>query len=365
MNFYSKRRKKLLYYYPLILILFVVFGLVIFKTTTDNNLMPIEEIKPKEPFVPEPFVPTTKDLSEGAWIVYWEPESYSMVETSGTMYGEEVLFAVAFDEHGNLYVPDELVELRENIPTNTASRQYLSITNDEFFDDGRSDVKTVDCLKRLFMTPKHMDDMAHKMFDMAVKFHCDGLELDIENLTKDANYWPKYVEFLKRCAYWADRYNMHCRVALGAYAPINEYDFPEELEYVVMCYALHGKFNDPGPKVTSEFLYKTVSRFSGVKNRRFAISNECFDWWPSGKKGDYNCETLTINDIYAIFEDYKGVVVHRDKDSYGLYFNYWDVDGMHTVWYQDELTMERWKELIREYNGDENTGVDLWRIELR
>lgn len=362
MNFKSKRRK-VLYYFPLILILLIAFGtgwFFIFKGETT----PEPEIEHEaEPFVPTPIVKKTKDLSEGAWAVYWEPDSNETIEKLGYTLGEEVLFACLFDERGNLYIPDNLVDLRESIPWNTESNQYLSITNDVVFDDGRCEAKTVRCLEQLLTSPKHMDNMAQNMFDAAVSLHCNGVELDLENITGGTNFWPQFVKFIDRCIYWADRYDMKLRVALGAYAPMSDYNFPEDVEYVYMCYALHGKFNDPGPKVTQDFLYKTVKRFKNVKNKRFAISNECFDWWPAKTKGEYECVTLTLDDIYKIFETYEGVNVHRDPDSYGLYFNYWNEDGKHTVWYQDEKTFDFWKQKLREYNGDENTGVDLWRIE--
>ena len=363
MSFLKSNKKKILYYYyPLALILLVVMGFALY-VATKNNVDVVIEPEVKEPFVPTPIVAKTKDVSEGAWIVYWEPDSYQTIENTNYLIGEQVFFAALFDQRGNLYIPESLKNVRDSIPWNTASHQYLCITNDVIYDDGTAGAKTTRCLEQLLTSPEHMDEMAHKMFDAAVSLHCDGVEMDIENLNNGTNFWPQYVKLLERCVYWADRYNMDCRVALGAYAPMSEYNFPEELEYTYMCYALHGKFNDPGPKVTQKFLYDTVKRFSNVKRKRFAISNECFDWWPAEKAGRYDCVTLTLDDIYDIFEAHKDVVINRDPDSYGLYFNYWDDRGKHTVWYQDDKTFDFWKEKLREYNGDENTGVDLWRIE--
>lgn len=299
--------------------------------------------------------------SRGTWCVYWDQEAFQRFneekkpKSRSEKIDQVVLFACMFDSEGELFIPDELNAMKSELNKELGQVVYLSFVNDVMQADGTAIQKSPDFLKTIFSNEEKMEKCIDKMLLLTEEFGCDGIELDFENIDREENLWIPYLKFVDLLYKKAAERKLNTRVVLGAYAPVQDYVFPEGPEYSVMCYNLFGKHSGPGPKADIEFLKEVARRYQNMENIRFALANGGFEWKEDGSVSD----SLTTGEAAAIKKT-SDLDVKRDPLSYALLFDYHLTDEKYTVWYGDEETVKRWESVLQEEMGGP-VKIDLWR----
>lgn len=288
------------------------------------------------------------------WAVYWDAEGVAhevakMGETLGSLH----YFAAYFDEQDNLFIPDNLVELRGNLKGQQEFISYLTFVNDKKLEGGGSSLKDTELLYRLLSTKESRSTHISQIISLAKGGGYDGIEIDYEAIRKDMTLWQHFIDFITELAPQAQENNLLLRVILEPNIPYDKLTFPQGAEYVIMCYNLYGPGTSPGPKADDDFLAALVEKTASLPGRRiFALANGGFDWEGS------TVRSLTEQQAAALVEQHKAEV-NRDKSSHALSFSYKQDGTKHTVWYADSSTIDHWINQIRD-SGD--FGIALWRI---
>lgn len=294
--------------------------------------------------------------SLNSWCVYWDAGTADAVADYGNQMDALVLFACVYDDEGKLYIPPQLQSLYETFPQ-YEGQLYLSFVNDVIHGDGTATLKSTELLQQVFSSRENMEQCAEAMAGQAVRWGCDGMELDFENMGKLPNAWASYVQFVEAAHTAAQSHGLLCRVVLSATFPVEDYPLPDGPEYTVMCYNLYGSHSGPGPKADQAFLEQTAQKFSQVPGIRFALANGGFEWDAESKA----LSSMTVQEAENLARE-QGVYPSRDSDSQAMAFTYLAEDGNHTVWYGDKETLQFWCDKLSECMG-EKASVDLWRIE--
>lgn len=295
----------------------------------------------------------------GTWLVYWDVSDglYDLREWETDIHAV-VYFAAYFDNELRLFIPDEIALLREGVealPDRDPPVALLSVTNDRLYENGDAAQKDTALLWGLFADEASRAAHARELVDLALGGGYDGLEVDYEGLGTDMDLWAGMLAFLRQLSALAGEAGLSLRVLLEAGAPFAQLDFPPELSYLVMCYNLYGLHSGPGPKATPGFLRQIVQKTASLPGRwGYAIASGGFDWTEEGEAVD-----ITYREGWELL-DYYGATPERDPDSGCLSFSYVDEAGArHEVWMADDLTLEMWREVLREAGDPE---IDLWRM---
>lgn len=292
------------------------------------------------------------------WVTYWDTERLMEELTVWEPYIKQInYFAAYFREDGSLFVPKPTVETKESIKRlleGSELPEYLTIVNDQELEDGTSALKSTDLLYTLFeseeTTRRHINDILKVTLDGGY----DGIEIDYEAIRDDMALWDKYLAFLSSLTMVAKDNNLSLRVLLEPSTPVDDIQFPEGIEYIMMCYNLYGHGTKPGPKANREFLIKMVEKMNKVSNHRgYALATGGFDF-----SSDGIIEAVTMAKAIDL-QTTEGEDSYRDEQSQCMVFTYTKENMTHEVWFADEETLKYWTKVLNE-EGEKN--ISIWRL---
>lgn len=293
------------------------------------------------------------------WLAYWNHDGYEAeLKCLGEVDKAVSVFGVLFDIDGDkpLVLP-QTEELLQKVKSDKQEDKiiYLSFINDIRLKDQNYSNKDVDLLSRLLCDSKTRTRHVNEIVEIAMACDVDGIEIDYENIKKKEELWEPFCIFLKELLTRCEEEGLLLRVVLGAY-DVDKADFPEGIEYSVMCYNLYGTHSGPGPKADFSFLKQTFEKCKELPGSvSAAFSTGGFEW--VGEK----CErALTETEAAELYNSLNGQVSEliRDKESGVLSFCYEKDGEIHEVWYADAETLRGWKKVAEEYGI---TKFSLWK----
>lgn len=292
--------------------------------------------------------------SEGAdvfvWTAYWDAKrAFRTIYSDADSISSVGTFAAYYTEDGELMLPEETRQLSVRLSHSEKTGEilrYLTVVNDT-----ESEQKNLDLTAMLLDDETSCEKTASAIVQMAEEYHYDGVEVDFEKIRSDLNLWNQFIRFEEQLYRLCQEKGLRLRIVLEPSTPVEDIRLPQEPEYVVMCYNLHGTGSEPGPKADAEFLKEMVKKFARLKHISYALANGGFDFDGSG-----DAKSITYDDAEKLLLRY-GKESVRDRKSGALYFQY----GSHTVWYADEQTLVRWMKVLQTAAG-KKISVSLWRI---
>lgn len=307
-----------------------------------------------------PAPPAVQDKEEGvsAWAAYWDTDD-AMAEIAGLGGGFESLmyFGAYFDAQNRLFVPDEIVKLKEKVGRVYGEAPpwpgYLTFINDKLLAEGGSSLKDTVLLYALLETPDARRAHIEDVLTLTENGGYDGVEIDYEAMRRDMVLWRHFIDFITELSEETQQRGLLLRVVLEPGIPYEALSFPKGPEYVVMCYNLHGPGSTPGPKADDAFLLELVKKTAGLPGRRhFALATGGFEW-----VGE-SVTALSQEEAHALARKEKADR-QRDAGSQAVSFSYRREDGVHQVWYADSITLAHWMSLLK---GAGDFGISLWRL---
>lgn len=303
--------------------------------------------------------PQETKIGQNVWLTYWDTKAidkeldYWKEKIKGINY-----FAAYFDQDRQLFIPFTITNIKTEVEVNFKEEEwisYLTIVNDQALVDGGSILKDTALLKYLFEDQIAMEGHIKEILTLVREGGYDGIEIDYEGIKSDKQLWNQYLVFLDKLYEKAKDYEMPVRVLLEPSTPINELDFPQGPEYIMMCYNLFGYGTSPGPKANKNFLLELVERMKQVSNERgYALATGGFDF-----REDGSVKALNTQEALALLKE-QGEVPYREEDSRSIVFRYEDEEKFsHEVWYADEETLSYWESVLREV-GERN--ISIWRL---
>ena len=299
---------------------------------------------------------TTMEDFQDTWCVYWDEDIASTLANYKKQWDCVILFACYYDEKGEIYIPANLRNLKEEIKMNEVGKKYLSIVNDIQLEDGTSIQKDTELLTRLFYDEDKMHTHILRLLNLVEEWECDGIEIDYEKINTP-ELWQAYIHFIELLWKEASARNVNVRIVVGCDTPVELYSFPQGPDYIVMCYNLYGYHSGPWPKADRNFLSGIVQKFKKLPSVKYALANGGFDWDAEGNLH----EALKESEILTLIEEYNPKIT-RDKKSAALTFHYQGEDGIHTVWYADHETLNEWQQEIKK-GVEKSVSFCLWRLE--
>lgn len=292
-----------------------------------------------------------EDIS--AWVVDWDLEQ-GLDEVKEYNLSSVQLFAAYFDEDGDLFLPQNLIDIIENkdkIKEN--NKLYITVVNDIVKNDGSSIQKDSKIIKDILLQKERREYHINQLVKLVCEGGFNGLDLDYEKI--DSELWNEYANFIDELGKELKKNKKELRVILEPRSPIDKVNLPKEYEYVMMAYNLYGYHSGPGPKADKEFIKELSKKVNdNLDNARMAFSLGGFDWCEDGK-----IKALTYVDANNLAKE-NDSKLNRDKDSGVLYFDYIDSNGKkHSVWYSDNETIRIWKETSKENHINK---FALWRL---
>lgn len=302
-----------------------------------------------------------KTDSIGAWVVYWDLDNAVEELQNGEAYLDTIsFFAAYFDENDTPFIPEQTAALLEAVTEDAEAegkkvQRYLTFVNDKILKEGGSSLKDTELLHRLLAKPEGACAHAEKILEMTKAGGYDGIEIDYEAIKKDKQLWQPFIAFVEELIRQAQEADIDVRIVLEPGAPVQEYDFPEGPEYVLMCYNLYGYGTEPGPKADPAFLQEMITMAEYLPGEvNFALATGGFDFGADGSVAQLRREDAEL------LAEQSGAEPRRDENSGDMVFGYTDEAGMtHQVWYADEDTLGGWMQLIRDEGYDR---FMLWRI---
>lgn len=294
-----------------------------------------------------------------AWAAYWDTETVvSELAPIGSELDALCYFEVFYDESGDYVLPDELLDLRQQVNEAYPDhhwRDYLTFVNDLKMSDGKIDQKTSDALKPFLSDQTAMEQQISTMLELVQKHGFDGIELDFEAIRKTPKFWQPFVDFCGLLWQRASKEGLDVRIVLESHAPFDKYAFPEGPQYVVMCYNLYGGHSGPGPKADLAYLQETEKAVAALPGDCcFALATGGYSW-KNGKSG----KQLTEAAAQELLNKKPDAEAVRDDDSGAMTFSYKSDSSKYTVWYADVQTFSIWEEALRA-NG--HVRIAYWRL---
>ena len=278
------------------------------------------------------------DEEQSAWIVYWDWDR-GVSEAQKNKPDALIAFAASFDEQGKLRLPAEMTE--ERLAALPKDKTYLSFVNDQQ-QEGKALLKDTKLLKKLLGKKTARQQHIADVLALSKRYGFAGVEIDYENVWKDAALMKDYAAFIKELRDECRAQKLKLRVVLEPKALRYTSLMPENVEYVIMFYNLYGGHSGPGPKADRRFIWHTLSeaaKLPGTPNVAFA--NGGFDWSaPKKAKG------ITLVQAEALQKKYQAQP-ERDEKSRALHFTYNVGAEKHTVWYADRETLNYWQQLAQ------------------
>lgn len=279
-----------------------------------------------------------------AWAAYWDTERV-LAEAEAAAGGLQAisLFAAYYDEAGQLFVPEEVQELREALKEGPGEYSILlTVVNDVLLPEGGASLKDRQLMQDRFKDAQAREAHAEEILDLARSLSVHGIELDFENLGKDAGLWQDYAAFIQLMQEQSAAAGMALSVVLEPSA-IGKTRFPEGPQYVVMFYNLHGTHSGPGPKADLAFIQRLARDMQAhlPGNPAAAFAGGGFDW------GAGSVTTVSEKEAERLQTAHQ-VAPHPDWGSGALRFSYQEEGQDHEVWYADGTTLKKWAAAARE-----------------
>lgn len=293
------------------------------------------------------------------WLAYWNYKGYEQeLACLGENNRAVSVFGVLFDCNGDKpFLTPETEELLTKVKAGKGENEvvYLSFINDLRLEDGSYSNKDPELLARLFEQPENRERHIAEIVEFACESGVDGIEIDYENLKKKEELWEPFCLFLEELKKQCDEKGLLLRVVLGAY-DVDKAQFPEGIEYAVMCYNLYGTHSGPGPKADVTFLRETFEKCKALPgNVSAAFSTGGFVW--AGDKCEKALTETEAAELYASLGE-NASALERDSASGALHFTYTQDGVCREVWYADGETLCLWKQTAKEYGI---TRFSLWK----
>lgn len=288
-----------------------------------------------------------------AWVVDWQLQE-GLDEVKEYNLSSLQLFAAYFDENGDLFLPQNLIDIIEKKDKSEANKKlYITVVNDIVKTDGSSVQKNGEIIKDILLQNERRKYHINQLVKLVCEGGFIGLDLDYEKI--DSELWNEYADFIDELGKELKKNKKELRVILEPRSPIDKVSLPKEYEYVMMAYNLYGYHSEPGPKANKEFIKELSKKATdNLDDIRIAFSLGGFDWC----EGE-NPKALTYVDANNLVKE-NDSKLNRDKDSGALYFDYIDSNGKkHSVWYSDNETIRIWKETAKESHINK---FALWRL---
>lgn len=316
-----------------------------------------ETVKTETPSGSEP-MNDVNGKSVGAWITYWDLDTaYDELDLLKDDLDTLCYFAAYFDNNSEPFIPEGTLGTMDKLKqegsfSNTVN--YLTFVNDKLLPQGSS-LKDTELLYDLIGNENKAKKHAEQITDMTVSAGCNGIEIDYEAIKKDYELWEHFRDFLDILVPMAHEKGLSVRVLFEPGAPIEKYEWPKDVEYVMMCYNLYGYGTKPGPKADKEFLKEMVTKMETLPGTiNFALATGGFDFAQDGSVAQIDTKTAK-----AVAMRYDAIE-HTDEASGDHVYTYTDEDGMsHEVWYADQDTIRLWIQTIKD-EGHER--ITIWRI---
>lgn len=276
-----------------------------------------------------------------AWLVYWDAQKGTdELTASYTKYTSISYFAAYFDDKDTLFIPDGFQEEKSTWKQTGFQPQYeyLTVVNDIAGKD-KNYSKDINVVKRVLDGEAKMILHAHEIIELAQTNHCNGIDLDYEQIFKDRIAAADYIKFIKILYDKASAHNIKLRVILEPSVKFSNYDFPKGPQYIVMLYNLYGMHSGPGPKADFSFIEATAERMKALPAPiGVAFSTGGCIWGDNGKK-----KFISSQEARSLAQE-NHVAPQRDIKSYDLYFSFTKDNVNYTVWYADQTTIDRWEQ---------------------
>lgn len=297
------------------------------------------------------FIKVDKNNDISAWIVDWCIDNgIKEANAIENNLNSIQVFGAYFNDQDEVFLSEDILNKDIKIQKDL----YLTIVNDIVYENKKSVQKDSELITRILSDYEKRNNHINELIDLVNKYEFDGLELDYEKI--DSDLWDEYILFIDDLGRLLKENDKKLRIILEPSSPFDEFDMPQQYEYVVMAYNLYGYHSGPGPKADKSFI-KSLSKksVSNLKNVRMSFSLGGFDW----NENEESPKALTKSDVDKIIKDYD-ININRDKKSGANYFYYNDLDNIkHTVWYSDEETIKTWMDTSKEEGVNK---FALWRL---
>lgn len=292
------------------------------------------------------------------WSAYWDnTDDMDIIKDKADVIDAVSVFAASFQDD-EIVIPDAAsrmlgrLQRREMTENGTV---YLSVVND-VSRNGEVTQKDTDILKKVLATDVSAKQHAEDIVKLAEENGCNGIEIDYEKIRDDLDLWKLFLNFEKKLIDLAYDEGLRVRIVLEPSTPVDELDFPEGAEYVVMCYNLYGNGTVPGPKADMSFLEEMYEKFKSLPDISYALANGGYIWEGDTKKA-VQCRAEEAKAAAVM----NGITPERDEASGALHFSYKENGTEYTVWYADETTLSVWAEKLNKLS-DSKVPVSLWRL---
>ena len=288
---------------------------------------------------------------QAAWAVYWDWAN-GISEAQDEKYQDLVVFAADFDGKNQIVLPKAFApEMFKRFPKKNL---FISFVNDKRLEDGKYVQKDTVFLNKLLETSESRKQHISEVVRICKDNGFNGIEIDYENIWKEKALLENFASFVEELRKETQINQLDLRVVLDVRALRYAKLFPDNVEYVVMFYNLHGLHNGPGPKADKKFILDTIKKLQNLKGTpNIAFANGGFVW-SSGSK----TKSLTTEQARLLAKKMQ-VKPKRDSGSNALYFSYVQDDKEHTVWFGDEVTLKYWCDIAEKYGYKR---FSLWRL---
>lgn len=325
------------------------------KSTTPSLT---DEIEPDACTVQEIRALSARTDELTVWSTYWDgANDMDELKETATEVDAVSLFAAYFQD-GKVAIPEASTRMLGKLRRREATAEktvYLSVVND-VTENGKNIQKDTEILWKVLGTEEAAQNHAEELVKLAADNGFDGIEIDYEKIRKDMDLWAAFLNFEEKLLALADEAGLKVRIVLEPSTPVEQLDFPEGADYVVMCYNLCGGGTDPGPKADNAFLAQLYEKFHALPGISYALANGGY-LWETGTQSAVQCRAAEAK---ALAEK-TGATPARDPASGALYFSCTDGQKQYTVWYADDETLVQWADQLSALAGG-NVSVSLWRI---
>ena len=292
------------------------------------------------------------------WSAYWDnTDDMDIIKDKADVIDAVSVFAASFQDD-EIVIPDAASRMLARLQRREMTENgtvYLSVVND-VSRNGEVTQKDTDILKKVLATDGSAKQHAEDIVKLAEDNGCNGIEIDYEKIRDDLDLWKLFLNFEKKLIDLADDEGLRVRIVLEPSTPVDELDFPEGAEYVVMCYNLYGNGTVPGPKADMSFLEEMYEKFKSLPDISYALANGGYIWEGDTKKA-VQCRAEEAKAAAVM----NGITPERDEASGALHFSYKENGTEYTVWYADEPTLSVWAAKLNKLS-DSNVPVSLWRL---
>ena len=298
-----------------------------------------------------------KELTVCGWIPWWDFErGKSEFTENKNVFNSTSPLVFVLDKNGNI-VP-KIENLKEKI--NELKLNSLTITPSIYneFDGERVSV----IINSPELSKKHIDEIVNIVTDLDV----DGVELDYEYLlASDKNAYSEFVKALSKKLH--DK-NLTLSVTLhpkisgesvwdGADAQ-DWFELGKYVDYlIVMAYDYHWGSSDAEPIAPLPW-FKKVIEFakSQIPNEKIVVGIGMYgyDWENDKEEG----KPLTLSEVDNLLEKQK-IGIQYSKEHSSPFAKYILNEKSHTVWFENELSVESKLESIKQLGISD---ICIWRI---